>query len=266
MKKFAGLFLPVLLCLMCMAFPVSADEYDQYDFTYPYVVDDAGLIDNDEQLSDRLNDIGSKYSMDIVIVTVDSLGGKTPTAFADDFYDYNGYFDDGILFLISMENRDWAISTKGYGITAFTDYGCDYIFDCMRDDLADNNFEAAFETFADQCEIFLEQAEKGEPFDVDNTVKTTGSYLIVIGVAVVIGLIAALIVTMIFRHQLKSVGFQRNADSYVDKSSVKITQHQNIFLYKTLSKTKRESSSSGGGSSTHTSSSGSTHGGSSGKF
>ncbi len=266
MKKFAKLFLPVLLCVLCMAFPVSAEEYDQYDFTYPYVIDDAELIDNDEQLSDRLNDIGEKYSMDIVIVTVDSLGGKTATAFADDFYDYNGYFDDGILFLLSMENRDWAISTKGYGITAFTDYGCDYIFDSMRDELADDDFEAAFDIFADQCEIFLEQAENGEPFDVGNTVKTTGSYLIVIGVAVVVGLIAALIVTLILKHQLTSVNFQKNADSYVDKKSVKITQNQNIFLYKTVSKTKKESSSSGGGSSTHTSSSGSTHGGSSGKF
>lgn len=253
MKKFARLFLPVLLCLFCFAFPVSADEYDQYDFTYPYVIDDAGLIDNDEQLSDRLDDIGSEYDIDIVIVTVDSLGVKTPTAFADDFYDYNDYADDGILFLISMEERDWAISTKGSCIADFDDATQSEIVSKMRSSLSADDFETAFDIFADCCEDTLHSA------------KVMG-IVIPLVVAVVVGLIAALIVTMILKHQLTTVNFQKNADSYVDKKSVKITQNQNIFLYKTVSKTKKESSSSGGGSSTHTSSSGSTHGGSSGKF
>lgn len=253
MKKFARLFLPVLLCLFCFAFPVSADEYDQYDFTYPYVIDDAGLIENDEQLSDRLDEIGSKYDVDIVIVTVDSLGGKTPTAFADDFYDYNDYYDDGILFLISMEERDWAISTKGSCIGDFNNETQSEIISEMRPSLSVDDFETSFNIFADCCEDTLHSA------------KVTG-IVIPLVVAVVVGLIAALIVTMILKHQLASVNFQRNADSYVDKNSVRITQNQNIFLYKTLSKTRKESSSSGGGSSTHTSSSGSTHGGSSGKF
>ncbi|MCI7803837.1 MAG: TPM domain-containing protein [Oscillospiraceae bacterium] len=253
MKKIARLFLPVLLCLFCFAFPVSADEYDQYDFTYPYVVDDAGLIDNDEQLSDRLNDIGSKYDVDIVIVTVDSLGGKTATEFADDFYDYNGYYDDGILFLISMEDRDWAISTKGSCIADFDDVTQSEIISEMRSSLSADDFETAFDIFADCCEDTLHSA------------KVMG-IVIPLVIAVVVGLIAALIVTMVLKHQLTSVNFQKNANSYVERNSVRITQNQNIFLYKTLSKTKKESSSSGGGSSTHTSSSGSTHGGSSGKF
>lgn len=253
MKKFARLFLPVLLCLFCFAVPVSANEYDQYDFTYPYVIDDAGLIENDEQLSDRLDDTGAEYDVDIVIVTVDSLGGKTPTEFADDFYDYNDYDDNGILFLISMEERDWAISTKGTCIADFDDATQSEIISKMRSSLSVDDFETAFDIFADCCEDTLHSA------------KVTG-IVIPLVVAVVVGLIAALIVTMILKHQLASVNFQRNADSYVDKNSVRITQNQNIFLYKTLSKTRKESSSSGGGSSTHTSSSGSTHGGSSGKF
>ena len=270
MKKIFKFLLPVILCFMCISVPVSADEYDEYDFTYPYVVDSADLISNDEELNDRLDQIGEKYNMDLVIVTVDSLGDKTATEFADDFYDYNGYFDDGILFLISMEARDWAISTKGYGITVFTDYGQKYILNKMKSDFGDNDFKAAFDTFADQCEAFLAQAENGEPYDVDNKVNepaTAVDYLIVVGVAAAIGLVIAIIITTIFVHQLKSVDFQDNANSYFKNSSLNITQNNDIFLYKTLNKTKRESSSSGGGgSSTHTSSSGSTHGGSSGKF
>lgn len=254
MKKIARLFLPVLLCLFCFAFPVSADKED---FTYPYVVDDAQLITADNaklgELNDKLWKLSEKYDLDIVIVTTDSLGEKSPQAFADDFYDYNGYKKDGILFLISMEYRDWAISTTGKGINIFTDSVQSEIVSAMRSSLSVNDFETAFNIFADECATQLSHQ------------KTMG-IVIPIGVAVVVGLIAALIVTMVLKHQLISVDFQKNANSYVERNSVRISQNQNIFLYKTLSKTKKESSSSGGGSSTHTSSSGSTHGGSSGKF
>lgn len=254
MKKIFRFVLPVILCLFCFAVPVSADKED---FTYPYVVDDAQLITTDNaklgELNDKLWKLSEKYDLDIVIVTTDSLGEKSPQAFADDFYDYNGYKKDGILFLISMEYRDWAISTTGKGIDIFTDSVQSEIVSEMKPSLSVNDFETAFNIFADECAAQLSHQ------------KTMG-IVIPICVAVVVGLIAALIVTMILKHQLASVNFQRNADSYVDKKSVRITQNQNIFLYKTLSKTRKESSSSSGGSSTHTSSSGSTHGGSSGKF
>ena len=42
-------------------------------------------------------------------------GGKTAEAYADDYYDYNGYGygenDDGLLLLVSMGEREWAITT-----------------------------------------------------------------------------------------------------------------------------------------------------------
>ncbi len=264
MKKLLKIFLPVILCISCLALPASAYDYEEFDFTYPNFIDDANLISDDEELAERLEDISYKYDTDVVIVTVDSLDGKSATAFADDFYDYNNYSGDGILFLISIEHRDWAISTTGYGIKAFTDYGCDYIFNSMKSELADDDFEDAFYTFADQCEKFLEQAENGKPYDVNNRIKTSEDLLIVLAVAVVIGLIAALITTLIMKSQLNSVNFQTNANSYIKNGSIRITRSQDIYLYKTVTKTKRESNS--GGSSTHRGSSGTSHGGSSGKF
>lgn len=265
MKKLLKLFLPVIICLSCLTCQaVSADDYEQYDFTYPNFVDDADLVDSDEEIAEELEEISDEYGIDVVIVTVDSIGSKSATAFADDFYDYNGYSEDGILFLLSMEHRDWAISTTGYGITAFTDYGCDYIFGCMKDSLADDDYEEAFGIFAEQCDDFLLQAENGEPYDYGNSIKTGKDYIMVIGVALVVGLAAAIIVSLILKSQLKSVSFQRNANSYIKNGSLKVTHSHDIYLYKTVSKTKRESNS--GGSSTHRGSSGRSHGGSSGKF
>ncbi len=113
MKRIGLIFLTCLLCLSLFV-PAMASP--------PLVVDDADLLTDIEEivLLDKLGEISSRQGMDVVVVTTDSLGGKSPMAFADDYYDYNGYAEDGILLLISMEERDCWISTAGYGIVAFT--------------------------------------------------------------------------------------------------------------------------------------------------
>lgn len=46
----------------------------------------------------------------MIIVTVDSLNGKTVEEYADDYYDDNGYGygenNSGILFLVAMDDRE----------------------------------------------------------------------------------------------------------------------------------------------------------------
>ena len=78
-----------------------------------------------------LDEISDRQQLDVVVVTTATLDGKTPMAYADDFYDENGYGfgsgRDGVLLLVSMEDRDWWITTSGYGITVFTDAGMDYM-------------------------------------------------------------------------------------------------------------------------------------------
>ena len=99
----------------------------------PRLVDDAGLLSDseEEELLGELDEISERQEFDVAVVTVNSLEGKTAEAYADDFYDYHGYGfgtdHDGILLLVSMEARDWHITTTGYGITAFTDAGIEYI-------------------------------------------------------------------------------------------------------------------------------------------
>ena len=147
----------------------------------PTLVDKERLLTDSqaEALSVRLKEIGDAYRCDVVIVTVPSLGSKTSEAFADDYFDYNGYGygatpdangttinGDGILLLISMEDRDFAISTSGYGITAFTDYGIQsYLEDRFLPYLSDNDFDRGFNAFADGCEYLLKTAREGVPYD-----------------------------------------------------------------------------------------------------
>lgn len=242
------------------------------------IADWAELLSESEEaeLSDRLDEISERQKFDIVIVTLDSLEGADIVAYADDFFDYNGYGfgegKDGILFLISMEERDWCISTSGYGITAFTDAGQEYLSEKFLPYLSDGAYADAFQTFAEWCDDYITQARVGTPYDVDNIPVEPFSPLGALIIAVVVGFVVSFIVTGIMRLSLHSVFSEPAADSYMKKDSLRLTKNYDLFLYKNVTRTEKpketstSTSGSSGGSTTHVSSSGNTHGGSKGKF
>jgi len=228
----------------------------------PLLVDHAHLLTDSEEeaLNSTLERISEEHECEVVIVTVDSLGGKTATEYADDFFDYNGYGygenNDGILLLVSMKSRDVAISTHGLAIRAFTDAKQDYMYDNFLPYLTDGKYNEAFSTFAELCDEILIQAKAGTPF-------ISGKRLIV---SLIVGVIFALIITGVMKSQLKSVRFQPAATNYLRNNSFNLKVSRDLFLYSRIDRRPKPKSSSTSGSSTHTSSSGRTHGGSSRKF
>lgn len=244
--------------------------------TYPRLMDEAGLLSSDEaaEIKAMLDEISERQKFDVVIATVNSLSGKTPMEYADDLYDYSGFGfganKDGVLFLISMEERDWYISTTGYGIVAITDAGREYIADKFKSYLSDGDYAEAFKIYANEVDRFVTNAvETGKPYDVDNLPHDPLS-LIWIPISLVVGLIIAAGVVGSMKSKLRSVNFAAAADSYVKPGSLNVRESRDMFLYTTVSRTAKpkdsDSSGSSGGSSTHTSSSGTTHGGGGGKF
>lgn len=242
--------------------------------TYGRLVDNAKLLSEDEysQLKEHIDTVSEKYTFDVVIVTEKSIGDKTATEYADDFFDYNGYGEgdnhDGILFLLDMENRKWAISTTGAGIPYFTDYGQEKIMDDVKPYLSDGEYYDAFDTFVTMCDDYINKAITDEPYDVNNQPKTIIPIYYIIFGGVGIGALVGFIVVLIMKSKLKTVRMQPLASSYVKSGSFKLTEHSDLYLYRNISKTAKpkDNDSSSGGSSTHTSSSGTSHGGSSGSF
>ena len=271
MKKTLILTLLVLALSVSMVLPAfgAATVIIGYE-NPPLVVDYADLLTTSEEnaLSDKLEEISERQKLDVVVYTVDSLDGLSPMNYADDVYDYSGYGYgsnyDGILLLISMEDRDYWMTTCGYGITAFTDAGLDYIADQFLSDLSDGNYAEAFTIFADECDRFITQARNGDPFDSHNLPKEPFSVVFNLAVALVIAFVIALIVVSIMKGQLKSVRTQAAAKNYVTPGSLNVTVSRDLFLYANVSRREKPKSSSG--SSTHRSSSGRSHGGSGGRF
>lgn len=268
--------LAALVLLLALAAPAFAAESGFADLYYR-MNDGAQLLteDEDNELEASLEELSVRQSFDVVIATIDSLDGEGYTSmeeYADDLYDYcqfgYGANRDGVLLLISKGDRKWHISTCGYGITAFTDAGIQYLGQQMTPDMADGDYAAAFRTFIRWTDAYVTAAREGHPYDVNNMPHEPLS-MMYLGLALVIGLVTALIVTSVMKSQLKSVAPQPDASSYVRQGSMRLTNQRDHFLYRDVHRTERpkaSDSSDSGGSSTHTSSSGTTHGGGGGSF
>ncbi len=243
----------------------------------PHVVDNADLLTAQERkaLDRRALSLSKKWEFDFVILTVDSVGSANLIDYADDFFDYNdyGYGEDfdGILLLLDMNTRDWCISTCGYGITAFTDYGQEYLMKRVLPKLGEDDFVGAFDTFLDEGESLLRQAKNGKPLDVPN--RFGGFPVVSLVVCMVIGFVLAMMPVEDMKKQVKNVSSKKSAFDYVVGNGLELSHQSDRFLYSHVTrraKPKESSSSSSsshrGGSTTHRSSSGRTHGGSHGKF
>ena len=281
MKKIISLFLALLLTVLFII-PASADGEETAVLTvgatesatesttesgvqdgYYYAIDSAYLLTDEELdlLENKLGEISARHNSDILVVTVDSLDGYTDKEFADGFYDYYEYAADGMLLLISIEDRIWYISTAGKCKDAVTDYGIEYFGNRMYDDLHSGNYYAAFNVYANLCDEFLTQAETGEPYDKSSlpAEPLEGKWYLI---SLAIGVVFALIVVGIMKGKLKSVHFESAAANYIKNNSLKITGANEIFLYKNVTRTAKPEKSSGGSGSSGSSS----HGGGGGRF
>lgn len=267
-KKLSVLLLVLVLCFVAVS-PALADSEGFAD-QYYRVLDMADLLTDSEEeaLNEKLDEISIRQDMDVVVATTDDLEGFSVAEYADLLYEGcefgYGSGKDGLMLLISMEDRDWYISTCGYGITAFTDAGIDYIGEQITSDLSDGNYAAAFTSYAELCDDFITQARSSDPYDSGNLPSQPLS-LVWIPIALVIGFVIAKIIVGNMKSELKTVRKQAAANSYVKSGSMNITESRDLFLYHTVTKAAKPKNSSSG-SSTHRSSSGTTHGGGGGKF
>lgn len=273
------LLMLLVLCSLAIPFPSKATQIPD-ERLGPRLADQEELLTTEEQeeLLARLDEISERQQCDVVIVTVASIEGKTATEYADDYFDYQGYGygekSDGILLLVGMKERVWAISTHGsLGISAFTDAGLDYIKEDVQFQLKLDNYAKAFRTFASLCDQFLTAAHKGKPYDVGNLPIKHASPSILIFLFP-IGILIMAWKSRSKKRSLKSVVKKTGAISYKVPNSLHLWVDEDRITGSHVTKRKRHEESrdrggsggSSGGSTTHTSSSGRTHGGTSGTF
>lgn len=256
-KKIFAVLIAVLVCFSLAVSASANEEFKAVERTLPLVVDYADILTQgeEESLLSRCEAISEEYGMEIAIVTVNDLGGKTSQAFADDFYDYNGYGygenDDGMLVVYKPGadgDREIWITVHGEGESVFFEGIRSGIIEEMKVSLIDEDYESAFN-------IYLDRAEQ----ELKPGIATIWLFLLMI-----IGAVVGLLVVNSMIAKNKTIVPQKNARIYTRQGSMKVTGHADTFLYSTVRVRPKPQSNTSGGS--HTSSSGRSHGGSGARF
>ncbi|RKM61798.1 TPM domain-containing protein [Butyrivibrio sp. XB500-5] len=276
------------LSFLCVA-PVcasSSDLWDSYNVPSsrqkPRLLDNADLLSPDEEkdILAKLDTLSENRGSNICILTTPSHTGPIQD-FADDYFDYNGfgadYNESGALFMLSMADREWAISTSGDAIQAFTDYGQEMMMDKMLPYLKNGDYHGAFCKYIEVSDYYLDLYAKGTPYDVQSgsikAPRTRADYIRFLLMSFGIGAILSIFPIAAMASQLKTVHKQPAANDYRSHDGLIVNKHTDQFIRSHVSRHMRNTDSGngsrshgGGGSSIHTSSSGHSHGGSHGHF
>lgn len=277
MKRFKKL--AALLCLCAgwlLAMQVSAEECLVYDHA------DLLFVQEEEYLENLAAERGEQWNMNFLVVTIDDAEGKSSMEYADDFYDAQfpeETEEDGVLYLIDMDNREIYLSPCGEAIRYLTDDRIECILDKAYEYVAEGDYYGTFVTFLEETEGYLMEGIPSDQYNYDvNTGEidkyqepmriTIGEFLF----ALVAALIPAAITVGVIKakYQLKFEDF--HYDAYTDSEvqlSVKSDRLVNQFVtHRRIPKNNGSSGGSGGGSrsSVHRSSSGRSHGGGGRKF
>jgi uncharacterized protein len=271
MKKIVSLLLAVLMLagLATVALAASADFGSGRDPWIERVVDNADLLTDSEeqQLSDKISRVMNEYNFDIVVLTENYIGGYTPAEYSQRYYANNDYgcgeTYDGVLFLVSMSDRDYYLLTDGLGTDILSKRDVSNIGGSVASYLTAGRYYDAYSKLIDMVEEELYQ-NKLHPVNKRFLKEGQGMVWLII---TIIGVVIALIAVSVMKKNMKTHAIALEANDYIRQGSLRMNNTEETFLYSNVSKTPRVQASSGSGRSDGGFSSGSHHfGGGGGKF
>lgn len=242
MKRRIFALILALVLFGALAVSVSASNNEM-------LVDAAGLLSAAQQdaLSAKLEKYRDTLQVEIIVITVDSMNGNESEDYANAVYDNYSYGygnnRDGVMLLVSMEDRDWYILANGMGNRYVNKDAQKLVSDAVVPLLSSGNYSDAFTLFADMSAQLIVDGMDG------NIYKAPFPFLRNFGIALAISLLIATGVTGKYRGELKSVRAQKAAASYVTDGSLQLTNSHEQYLYHQITKTAKPKSSSSSGSS-----------------
>lgn len=252
-----------LLVLILLAVPVFAESYLVQD-------DEHLLTDHDVvKLEEVYSQYAQTYGFTPAVVTTESFGAISAEAFAGQYYDIQGYPEDGILLLVSIEEGQWYILTNGECYYRISDADAESIGEELVPMIRDGSYYAAFLKFP---ELVAERFVANEPIpddyeeDVPVPVVPKKTYGKTIAICMGVGMLIGLLTVGVMAAQMKSVRQQSGASDYVRPGSMRLSVSRDIFLYSHVSRTPKPKNTSSGGGHSGGSRSGGSRGGAGGRL
>ena len=240
----------LLVFMFCLVLCVSAAAAEQTGAQLSYVTDAAGLLsENENMLLEKMAEsVSKKYGVGVYIVTgEDYRDFHSEGVYKATYTIYHectmgeGPNRDGIMLLLSMDDRDWAMFCYGSRCEyAFNSYGQQKLEKVFLDNFGENDWYGGFEDYIKECSVYLEKASVGKP--------VRASLFIPILIVIGLSLLAAAAVVAVIWQKMDTVSKKATANDYVS-AGLRLTEQTDRFTYKTTPSRKIERSSSSSGSS-----------------
>ncbi len=263
------------LALLCAALLFLAVLPVRADTAASCVVDHAGLLDAGEvaDLGRRAETIAQTYQCGLYIVTVADYRdyGVTPFDAACNLYrDWDlgmGAGKDGLILLLSMDDRDFATATYGpWAQSVFTDDVLQHQEPEFLDDFGDDAWYDGFSDFLTTSEGYLEIVRSGKTVDTSRRALTSGRLAAVIVQDLLGGAAIALVICFVIKAGMKSVRKSADAKDYAVSGGENLSVCTDRFTHTTQTRRVIQTTRTSGGGGGSRGFSGGGFSGRSGKF
>lgn len=242
--------LALVLLLVVQVLPAFAAESGAGQL----VNDTAGILTEEQaaELEARAKAIQSEYGLDVAIVTVPYMAGSSDAReYAKLLYDQysigTGSERSGILLMLSMQYRDYALIAHGEGNQVLTDYGNEKMADSFLDYFRDDDWAGGFDDYLDTANDYChDYYVDGEAYDV-SLARTFGKICLLLAV-VGAPLIGALTVGVMI-NSMKTARRQTHAEYYVDHEhgGLVLSDQSDDYIYSQTIVTHRPKMDNDGG-------------------
>lgn len=232
----------------------SAAEDDSNQMEYIIDISDLLTLDEWKELETRAKAISEKHHCAVYFVMVDDFrdygDGSVYETTYQLYHDYElgmGADRDGVIVLLSMEERDYAMFVYGdYAEYAFNSYGQVELEESFMGFLGYDDWYGGISAYLDTCDEFLTRAAEGNPVE-----ESSWPY---VAIAIVASCAIAGIVCLVLKYNMRSVFQSAEANAYITDSGLELTNQYDKYTHTTETRTKikddsSSSSESGGGGS-----------------
>ena len=214
--------------------------------TVESLTDGASLLNSAEaqQLGSKIKRIESKYGVQIAIVTTPTIQNQDPARVADLLLssNFNNGKNGNIVLLITMDTREWHISTDMAMGQMITDgAGLTYIENTFLSKLSGGDYSGALNSYVDSVDELLGYYLQNEtPYD-----PSTGFNPMAAIAAVVISIFIGTMIRSSLIASMSNVRPAAAASEYLDRNTLQLTENRDTFLYMNVQ--RRPKSHGGGG-------------------
>ncbi|MGN0667212.1 MAG: TPM domain-containing protein [Huintestinicola sp.] len=239
----------LLAAAAVLSFGINASAESEYK-----IYDHADLLSDEEEadLENQFRVIADEFDTDILVFTVESLdGGTVEDANISCYTSVNaGRTNGGISFLVCPGTREWNFYSKGAAHDdVFNANVREGVAASVREHLSAEDYYGAFLDFGVKCEEEMRYVSENGSNGTEGTgvygESSTLSPVERAGAGIIVGAIIALISVLIMKSGMNTARPSERAGDYIRKDSFEVTRAQDIYLYTTVTRTKRPDNDSG---------------------